>query len=451
MNSTSSEQPDGLAVAQPGIGELTAAIAKGQSSSRMLLEEAQRAHERHLDLNAIAHVDWSAAQAQADRLDAQARAGTPLGALHGVPVTIKDLYAVDGMPLAAGSRAPMPSLGALEAVAVARLRAAGALIFAKTNMHEIALGATGENAWTGDVKNPYDPARQAGGSSSGAGVAVATGIGVAGLGSDTGGSVRIPAAFSGVVGFKPSFGAIPLAGALHLSWTCDHAGPLTRSVDDAARLFEVMSGRRTDHGAVPRRPRLAVPAKWLAPRMSLAMGEWFESLLAGLRRDADVIDVEAPELFQASAHYTAIVRAEAAYVHRDALAAGGAGFAPAVLAPLQAGLQVSIPQYFDAMRQRDALRAELDAILRDYDALVLPTTGVPAPLRGQTEVQVASGVMSTRDAVLGMTAPYSYVGLPTISLPSGRVEGLPGSLQVVGARDQDAALLALAAWLESRG
>jgi Asp-tRNA(Asn)/Glu-tRNA(Gln) amidotransferase A subunit family amidase len=187
----------------------------------------------------------------------------------------------------------MPSLGALEAVAVARLRAAGALIFAKTNMHEIALGATGENAWTGDVKNPYDPARQAGGSSSGAGVAVATGIGVAGLGSDTGGSVRIPAAFSGVVGFKPSFGAIPLAGALHLSWTCDHAGPLTRSVDDAARLFEVMSGRRTDHGAVPRRPRLAVPAKWLAPRMSLAMGEWFESLLAGLRRDADVIDVEA--------------------------------------------------------------------------------------------------------------------------------------------------------------
>jgi aspartyl-tRNA(Asn)/glutamyl-tRNA(Gln) amidotransferase subunit A len=122
-----------------------------------------------------------------------------------------------------------------------------------------------------------------------------------------------------------------------------------------------------------------------------------------------------------------------------------------VLAPLQAGLQVSVPQYFDAMRQRDALRAELDAILRDYDALVLPTTGVPAPLRGQTEVQVASGLMSTRDAVLGMTAPYSYVGLPTISLPWGRVEGLPGSLQVVGARDQDAALLALAAWLESRG
>jgi aspartyl-tRNA(Asn)/glutamyl-tRNA(Gln) amidotransferase subunit A len=434
----------------PTLRELACGLSQGLASSRSWLEAARAAALRHQDRNALAWADWEAAARAADALDAHARSGRPTGALHGLPITIKDLYAVQGMPLAAGTRAPLPDLGLAESVAVARMRAAGGLIFAKTNMHEIALGATGENAWTGDVKNPHDPARQAGGSSSGAGVAVASRIGLAGLGSDTGGSVRIPAAFSGVVGFKPTFGAIPLAGALHLSWTCDHAGPLTRTVDDAALLFEVMAQRRTDHGHVARRPRLAVPAKWLAGRLSVAMRAWFERLLADLRAHADVIDVEVPELFHASAAYTAIVRAEAAYVHRAALAAGGEGFSPGVLAPMQAGQQVSLPDYLDAMAQRERLRAQLDAILRDYDALVLPTTGVSAPLRGQVEVQVESGTLTTREAVLGMTAPFSYVGLPTLSLPYGRVDALPGSLQVVGPRDQDAALLALGRWFEAQ-
>lgn len=434
----------------PSLRELACGIAQGLTSSRAWLDAARQASVRNADLNALAWVDWEAAAREAQALDAQASRGGPLGPLHGLPLSIKDLFSVQGMPMTAGTRARLPALGPGDAQAVARLRAAGALIFAKTQMHEIALGATGENAWTGDVKNPHDPARQAGGSSSGAGVAVATGIGLAGLGSDTGGSVRIPAAFSGVVGFKPSFGAIPLGGALHLSWTCDHAGPLTRSVDDAALLFEVMSGRRTDHGQVPRRPRLGVPATWLKGRLSPSMRAWFEALLAGLRREADVLDIEASELAGASAAYTTLVRAEAAYVHRTVLAAGGEGFSAPVLAPLRAGLGVSVPAYLDAMAQRERLRTQLAALLRDYDALVLPTTGVPAPARGQAEVQVESGAMSTRDAVLGMTAPFSYVGLPTLSLPWGRVDGLPGSLQVVGASEHDAALLALCRWLESR-
>jgi aspartyl-tRNA(Asn)/glutamyl-tRNA(Gln) amidotransferase subunit A len=430
------------------IREATAAIAHGQGSSRALLEAAEAAQHAHQDLNALAWVDWQGAARQADALDAQARAGKPLGPLHGIPVSIKDLFAVAGMPMAAGTRAALPPVG-VEAQAVSRLRAAGALVFAKTNMHEIALGASGENIWTGDVKNPLDPARQAGGSSSGAGAAVATGIGLAGLGSDTGGSVRIPAAFCGVVGFKPTFGAIPLAGALHLSWTCDHAGPLTRSVDDAAILFEVMSGRRTGHGQVARRPRLAVPARWLKSRLGDSMHDWFETTLAGLRVHADLIDVDTPELMRSWQFYTPIARAEGAHVHRAVLAAGGDGFSPAVLAPLQAGLKVSLPEYLDALRERDRLRTELESLLRDYDALVTPTTAVPAPLRGTAEVRVASGMVPTREAALGLTSPFSFVGLPAISLPAGRVEGLPGSLQVVGARDGDAALLALSRWLES--
>ena len=406
------------------------------------------AAERHRDLNAIAWVDWDAAAAAADALDAQARSGAPLGPLHGVPLTIKDLYEVAGMPTAGGTRAVLPPLGG-ESVAVARMRAAGALPFAKTNMHEIALGATGENPWTGDVKNPVDPSRQAGGSSSGAGVATAVGIGFAGLGSDTGGSVRIPAAFSGVVGFKPSFGAIPLAGALHLSWTCDHAGPLTRSVDDAALLYEVMAGRRTDHGAVARRPRLAVPARWLRGRLHPATRAWFDARLAALRTRADVVEVDVPSLSRALAPYTAIVRAEAAFVHRAVLASGGEGFSDSVLAPMRDGALQLTQVYLDAMREREVLRAELDAVLRDHDAMVLPTSAVPPPARGQLEVQVEGGTLSTREAVLGQTLAFSFVGLPTLALPMGMADGLPASMQVVGARDADASVLALGRWLEA--
>jgi len=426
-----------------------AAVAAETVRSRGLLDAAREAEARHRDLNAIAWVDWDAAATAADALDAQVRSGAPLGPLHGVPVTIKDLYNVAGMPSAAGTRAVLPDFGG-ESVAVARLRAAGALLFAKTNMHEIALGATGENAWTGDVKNPFDPARQAGGSSSGAAVATAVGIGLAGLGSDTGGSVRIPAAFCGLVGFKPSFGAIPLAGALHLSWTCDHAGPLVRSVDDAALLYEVLSGRSTAHGRVARRPRLAVPAAWLKGRLAPAVRADFEARLADLRGVADLTEVDIAALHDALRHYTSIVRAEAAWIHRETLAAGGEGFSDAVLAPMRDGECQHAQVYLTAMRFRDRLVAELDATLRGVDAIVLPTTAVPPPLRGQTEVEVEGGTVSTREAVLGQTLAFSYAGLPTLALPSGAVDGLPGSLQVVGPRDRDASVLALGRWLEAR-
>ena len=157
-----------------------------------------------------------------------------------------------------------------------------------------------------------------------------------------------------------------------------------------------------------------------------------------------------PALPTALAHYTTIVRAEAAFVHRAALAAGGDGFSEGVLAPMRDGECVHAQVYLEAMRMREVLRGELDAVLRDHDALLLPTTAVPPPLRGQTTVAVEGGTLTVREAVLGQTLPFSYVGLPTLALPSGTVDGLPGSLQVVAARDADAPLLALGRWLEAR-
>jgi aspartyl-tRNA(Asn)/glutamyl-tRNA(Gln) amidotransferase subunit A len=431
-----------------GIAALVAAMPMQRGLSRLLVEQAREAAQRNEALNPIAHVDWQQALAAADALDHDAAAGRIRGPLHGIPVSLKDLFAVEGMPMAGGTRARLPQLPR-EATLVSRLRAAGALPFAKMNMHEIALGATGENVWTGDVCNPQDPARQAGGSSSGSGVAVATGIGIATVGSDTGGSVRIPAAFCGVVGFKPTFGAIPLDGALPLSWTCDHPGPLTRSIDDAVLMYEVMSGRSVRHGGLARRPRLAVPSTWLAGRLSPSMRAWFDSVRAALAARADLIDVPTPLMAGSIGPYTTIVRAEAAYIHRDVLAAGGEGFSDLVLPPLRAGVDIRAQDYLAAMAHRDSVQRELDAILAGCDALVTPTTAIAAPLRGQLEVDVeGGGRLTVREAVLGQTLPFSYAGLPALALPWGRVDGLCGSLQVVGRRDGDASLLALGRWLE---
>ncbi|MFO1199559.1 MAG: amidase [Burkholderiaceae bacterium] len=429
-----------------------AAVANGAVTAASLLRAARDAALRHADLNPIAHADWDAAERAAAAIDALAPGARADKPLLGLPISVKDLFSVRGMPTRAGTRAPLPDLGGDESTLVTRLRDAGAVIFAKTNMHEIALGATGENRWTGDVKNPHDPARMTGGSSSGAAACVATGIGAAAIGSDTGGSVRIPAALCGVTGFKPSYGAIPLDAALYLSWTCDHAGPLARSVDDCALLYEVMSGRRADHGAVPRAPRLAVPRKWLAPRLADPVRERFERTLAALEAaGAQLEDVDSDAFALAWTCYTPIVRAEAAYVHRAALARGGEGFSEMVLPPMVEGGRMSALAYLEAMHQREQVRAAIAAILAKADAIVLPTTSTPAPLRGQVEVDAAGATkISAREALLGQTVPFSLVGLPALSVPTGSAAGLPAALQIVGAADADARVLALGRWVEAR-
>ncbi len=435
------------------------AFREGRRDLRAALAEIESRMARRADLNAIAWFDHDRAlqriaaveAAQRRRADGSAGPAAALSgqSLAGVFLTVKDLYAMPGTPLRAGTRAALPSVGSNSAV-VERLEAAGAIVFAKTNMHEIALGATGENSWTGDVCNPWRASAQAGGSSSGAGVAVACGIGAAGIGSDTGGSVRIPAAFCGVVGFKPTWGVIPLDGALPLSWTCDHAGPLTRSVADAAVLYEVLARRSARHARVARRPRLAVPQAWLRGRLAPALREAFERQLARLRQVAEIVDVVMPEMALAWSCYTPIVRAEAAYVHRAALAAGGEGFSEAVLGPLRAGMALSSGDYLAALDGRLTMKAALDAHLNGVDAWLLPTTAVTAPPRGQVDIEVEGGTMTVREAVLGQTLPFSFAGVPALALPAGQLDGLPWSLSLVAARDADARVLALGQWLEDQ-
>ena len=429
--------------------EAANAVRTGETTATALTEAAITRALETAEWNAFALLDAESARVQARQLDALPHAR---GALHGVPVTVKDLFNVAGLPTRAGTAAPLPlefQSPTVNAAAVSRLRSAGAVILGKVNLHEIALGITGENAHTGDVKNPLDRARQAGGSSSGGAVSVALGAGYGSLGSDTGGSLRIPASFCGVVGFKPSFGLIPLEGALPLSVTCDHAGPLARNVADAHALFEILAHRNLPLRRFDnlRGLRIGVPRSWLEGRLGADVRREFEALLLHLRdAGASVLDVTPADLELAGAAYTPIVRAEAAFTHRATLEARPELFG--VREPLKAGAKLNVGDYLEARVLRRRVRAGLEATLREIDALVLPAAPLPAPVRGTPDVQLESGMRAHRDAFIELTLPFSLVGVPALSLPFTKVDSLPVGLQVITAKGNDALALEIGVWLE---
>jgi aspartyl-tRNA(Asn)/glutamyl-tRNA(Gln) amidotransferase subunit A len=430
-------------------------FVRQHGSSLQLVNRALEIAEARVDLNVFAHLDATGARETAMALDLEAQSGRFLGPLHGVPITIKDLFNVAEMPTRAGTRATLPEVfqnPSRDALAVSRLRFAGAVILGKVNMHEIALGITGENVWTGDVQNPLDPTRQAGGSSSGSAAAVAASIGFASLGSDTGGSIRIPASFCGCVGFKPSFGLVPLEGALHLSMTCDHAGPLTRTVRDVHLMTEVLSAQTLPFETLKtiKGSKFGVPRSWLEGRLGIEVRAGFEAMLERLRlAGASVIDVGPRHLELVNAAYSPLVRAEAAFVHRQALLLEPQGFSLVVRAPLDLGIKISAMEYLQALEDRQSVISGLEDVFSQCDVLLVPAAPLPAALRGTTTVMLESGPQSHRNAYIELTAPFSLAGLPTLSLPFMLEDGLPIGLQVVGASGADARVLELGVWLES--
>jgi aspartyl-tRNA(Asn)/glutamyl-tRNA(Gln) amidotransferase subunit A len=434
--------------------EAAQSIRTREISSLELVNQALEINQTRAELNIFAYLASDEARETAEVLDQETKAGISRGRLHGVPVTIKDLFNVFQMPTKAGTNAVLPlefQDVQTDSSAVKRLRDAGAVILGKTNMHEIALGVTGENPITGDVKNALDSNLQAGGSSSGSASSVAAGIGFASLGSDTGGSIRIPASFNGVVGFKPTFGVVPLEGALHLSMTCDHAGPITQNVADAHAVLEVLAARDFPVQTLenPKNLRFGVPRVWLEGRLGVEVRHDFEALLEQLQSaGAIVVDLNPLDLELSSSSYTPIVRAEAAFVHREALKAGGQGFSKGILAPLQAGSSITASEYLEARQLRRQVRSGLETALNACDALILPTAPLPAPKLGTTHITLESGTVTHRNAFLELTAPFSLVGLPTLSMPFTKVDGLPVGLQIVGARASDAHVLEIGLMLE---
>src|ERR1700726_2331070 len=372
------------------------------------------------------------------------------GALLGVAIAVKDLFQTRALRTTAGSRILRDWVPSSDADAVARLRAAGAIIFGKTNLHEFAYGVTTANPWWGVARNPHDPRRSPGGSSGGSAIAVVAGLCAGALGSDTGGSIRIPASLCGCVGLKPTFGAIPLAGTVPLGWSLDHAGPLARTVDDAALLFEVLSGTPAPARRVPTRGlRVGILRGPIVQNVRPLVARQVDAAARALRRQGlRVREVTIPEMEWTVATQLVTLRAEASAVHSRWIRTRPRAYGADVRIRLQLGALVAGADYVLAQRMRTRLRAALGRIFRDVDVLLLPTTPISAPVIGDRTVRWRSGEEPVDGALVRLTAPFNLTGLPALSVPFGRAAGLPVGVQVVGQWMEEARVLAVGRLLE---
>ena len=397
--------------------------------------------------NAFILVDESGARAAARALDEERRRGVDRGPLHGMPISIKDLVDIAGQPTTAASRVRSGHIAAVDAPVVQRLREAGAVIIGKTNMHEFALGTTSDESAFGAVHNPHDVSRSAGGSSGGSAAAVACGMGEASIGSDTGGSIRIPAAACGVVGLKPSLGEVPTDGTVPLSSTFDHVGPITRSVQDAANFWAVLTNRRPEEieTRAPGSIKLGLLGGYFDELLDSDVRSVFRDAMERLARCGLGVaerSVSGTELITPT--YVDISLAEAAHWHAPLLRTRAAEYQPGVRARLAIGEKVLAVDYIEAFAARERLRHSVDAALEQCDALVLPALAIVAPKLGAENVLMSGGeVLPVRSAMLRLTQLFNVTGHPAISLRVPR-DGLPVGLQLVGRRDQTAGLLTTA-------
>jgi aspartyl-tRNA(Asn)/glutamyl-tRNA(Gln) amidotransferase subunit A len=377
-------------------------------------------------------------------------AGRYLGPLHGIPVSIKDLVDVAGTPTTSGSRVP-PLLPRNDAPVVQRLRQAGAIVIGKTNLHEFAFGTTSDETAFGPVRHPSDPSRSAGGSSGGSAAAVLDGMCFGSVGTDTGGSIRIPAAACGIVGLKPGLGEVPCEGVVPLSSTLDHVGPLARSVSDAGMLFQAMKAK-TVQGIAPAGGRLVfgIPRRYFFDRLETAARSTLETTIKQLR-DAGytVHDLAIDNAQWTPDVYLHICLPEAACHHAPGLTEHGDKYSPGVRLRLEMGRYLLAEDYVRAMRLRESLKQAVDRALERCDALMLPTLPIPAPPLGATMVVVDGVQAPVRATMLSLTQLFNISGHPAIALPAGRgPEGLPRSVQLVGHRGRTERLLDVAAAVE---
>jgi len=392
-----------------------------------------------------------AARAAADAADARAANGVTLGPLDGAIVTIKDLFDVAGEPTRAGSKilAEEAKPAAADAPVVRRLRAAGAVIVAKTNMTEFAFGGIGANPHFGTPGNPADRTRVPGGSSAGAGVSAADGMCEIAIGTDTGGSVRIPAALCGIVGFKPSRQRVPTAGAFPLSFTLDSIGPLARSVADCAKADAVLAGE--DYQPLDPLPLAGlrvgiaqgVPLEALDKTVSAAFAAALKQLEgAGVRLTGETVSLF--DEMRAVNAYGGIVGPEAYAIHRDRLKRRAADLDPNVSVRIERGAAISGADYVDMLRERMRLVHAMDGRLAGFDALIMPTTPIVAPT--MAEIAEPKDYAVRNALVLRNTSIGNFFDLCGVSLPL-KAE-LPVGLMLLARNGWDRTLLRIAAAFE---
>jgi aspartyl-tRNA(Asn)/glutamyl-tRNA(Gln) amidotransferase subunit A len=429
------------------------ALRAGSVSAANLVETSLEAIDRSSGAtNAFIRVDADGARAAAAQADAERARGIDRGPLHGIPISLKDIIDVAGQPTTAASKVFADRLPDRDAAVVARLRDAGAIILGKTNLHEIALGTTSEASSFGPVRNPWDHLRSAGGSSGGSAAAVATGMGLASIGTDTGGSIRIPAAACGVVGLKPAFGDVPTAGVVPLSFSLDHVGPLTRTVSDAAWVWAALSAHPVEAPAPVALATLRLNRlDGYFARLDHDVRTAFDDALGALSgKGVTIRGAEIPEADAIGAVYVSVALPEAFAWHEPHLIARAADYSSEVRARLEIGRSIRAVDYLKAQRSRDTLREAVNVALKDCDALVLPALPIIAPLLGAKEAPLdgTDATVPIRSAMLRQTQLFNLTGHPAITLPL-RTRGLPAGLQLVGPLDNTRRLLAIAAAIEA--
>jgi aspartyl-tRNA(Asn)/glutamyl-tRNA(Gln) amidotransferase subunit A len=422
------------------IAELTRALRAREVTAEAVTEHAlQQIADRNPSINAFITVLADQALADARAADRDLAAGRDRGPLHGVPISLKDILDVAGTPTTAASRVRQGHVAREDAEVVKRLRKAGAVFVGKTNLHEFALGTTNEDSAYGPVRHPLDPNRSPGGSSGGSAASVLADMAFASIGTDTGGSIRIPSAACGLVGLKPAIDEVPTTGVVPLSRTMDHVGPMCRSVADAAILYEVLVARTPAvqrEGRDVRGMRVRVLRGYFSALVDPQVASSFDGACERLRGAGVVIDeAEIPHASDVAAIYVHIVLAEAAAYHAKTLESRPDDYTTNVRLRLEMGRYILAEDYVRALRGRDLLRNEVDAALSGCDALMLPALAVPATRLGATTVRVAGSDEPVRNITLRLTQLFNVTGHPAMSIPCGKTtDGLPIGAQLVGTR-----------------
>jgi aspartyl-tRNA(Asn)/glutamyl-tRNA(Gln) amidotransferase subunit A len=437
------------------IVQLARALQARETTSEAVTNRClEQIAERNPALNAFITVLADEARIQAQQADREIQAGRCRGPLHGIPISVKDLIDMRGTRTTAGSRVRDGHIAADDAPVIAHLRNAGAVFVGKCNLHEFAFGTTNEDSAFGPARHPVDPSRSPGGSSGGSAISVATGMACASIGTDTGGSIRIPAAACGVVGLKPGLGEVSTAGVVPLSRTLDHVGPLCRSADDAAILFDVLRGQapmdlpplRAASGV-----RLGILRDYFLSLLDPQVAASFERACDRLRAHGVTVDqVAIPHANDAAPVYLHIVLPEAAAYHAKTLDSRPDQYTPNVRLRLEMGRYILAEDYARAFRGREVLKQEVDTALDGYDALLLPALAIPAPKLGAASVKVGAAEEPVRNITLRLTQLFNLSGHPAITLPCGHtVEQLPTGAQLVGHHGRTRELLEVARSLEA--
>ncbi len=435
-------------------------LRRGEISPVELVEASLARIERwSAQLNVFLTVLAADARRRAKIAERELRRGRAKSPLHGVPVSLKDNFSTRGVRTTAGSKILANWVPRADSDVARSLVDAGAILLGKTNMHEFAYGITGENPHYGSSRNPWAPERISGGSSGGSVVAVATGMGAASVGTDTGGSIRVPSALSGIVGLKPTYGLVSTAGTIPLGDTFDHCGPIARNVTDACIVLEMIAGRyprgtmrpswRKLRTGMPRKLRIGMPKDFYFDRLESEVRHCVEAAAKKFETlGARVEEVSLPHLARAVDQATNIVVAEASHYHESQgyFPARAAEYGDDVRSHLEFGHKLLAVEYFRGLDARREIIEDFEAAFERVDVILAPTTPITAPRVGETQVRVTGErETATRAELLRLTRPANITGMPAISIPCGFTrEGLPVGMQLMGPSWGEARLLAVA-------